>query len=111
MKRILGVGIMFLVVLVVTLAGCGDTKVEPDYTAEEFEAALNEGENLEGKIVSVKVNKFVPDSAFGYNIQAGEHLNFISSDNPDVKAGDEIIVEVESVKSALGSYMVSYKKK
>lgn len=69
--------------------------MEPDYTTEQLETALNNGENLEGKIVSVQVDELFPDSAFGYNIQKGEHLNFVSSDNPDVEKGDKIIVEVE----------------
>ncbi|WP_019376939.1 hypothetical protein [Virgibacillus halodenitrificans] len=103
--------ILICLAFLLVMVGCSRKASEdPDYTTEEFESALNEGENLEGKTVSVKVDKLVPDSAFGYNIQAGEHLNFISSKNPDVKAGDEIIVKVEKVDSALGSYMISYKK-
>lgn len=90
------------------MVGCSSE--EPDYTTEEFEAALNEGENLEGKTVSVKVDELVPDSAFGYNIQAGEHLNFVSSKNPDVEEGDNIVVKVEEVDSMMGSYLIEYKK-
>lgn len=107
MKRIL---IVMMAAVLVALVGCSNASAEPDYTTEEFEAALNEGENLDGKTVSVKVDELVPDSAFGYNIQAGEHLNFISDKNPNVKAGDEIVVKVEEVQSALGSYMIKYKK-
>lgn len=105
MKRLFFV---LMTVLVLSLAGCGNA--EPDYTTEQFETALNNGENLEGKIVSVKVNELIPDSAFGYNIHAGEHLNFVSSDNPNVKEGDEILVKVTEIESVLGSFIISYKK-
>src|SRR3954463_11513877 len=75
-----------------------------------LETALNKGDNLEGKTVSVEVNKLVPNSAFGYNIQAGKHLNFLSSDNPNVKKGDKLILKVTKVASTLGSYVISYEK-
>lgn len=91
------------------LGACGSTP-EPDYTTEQLESALNEGENPEGKIVSVKVNELIPDSAFGYNIHAGEHLNFVSSENPNVEAGDEIIAKVEKVESLMGSYIITYEQ-
>lgn len=104
MKKLLIVaGIMFLV-------ACGGS-VEPDYTTEGFEKALNDGEDLEGKIVKVEVNAFEPDSAFGYNLQAGEHLNFISSSNPKLDEGDELTAEVKEVENVLGSFVISYKKK
>lgn len=107
MKRVLGIGIILLVTLVAI--GCSST--EPDYTTEEFEEALNNGENLNGKIVSVKVNELIPDSAFGYNMHAGEHLNFVSSKNPDVEEGDEVVVEVVEVDSMMGSYIIEYEMK
>lgn len=91
------------------ISGCGS--VEPDYTTEEFEAALNEGEDLEGEIVSITVDEFEPTSAFGYNIQTGEHLNFVSDSNPDVEIGDDLVVEVEEVENVLGSFVISYKER
>lgn len=107
MKRLL-----FILLAAVFLAACGsNASVEPDYTTEEFEASLNDGDDLTGKTVSVEVKELVPDSAFGYNIQTGEHLNFVSSKNPNVEVGDEIIVEVEEIESMLGSYIITYKKK
>lgn len=93
---------------VILLTSCSN--VEPDYTTEEFEKALNDGENLEGKTVSITVSELEPDSAFGYNIQTGEHLNFVSSSHPDVEKDDELVVEVEEVESLLGSYIITYKK-
>lgn len=99
------------VVFVFLLAGCGTNKtVKPDYTTEQFEAALNKGDNLVGKTVSVKVEKLVPNSAFGYNIEAGKHLNFVSGDNPNVKKDDTVILKVTKVESTLGSYIITYEK-
>lgn len=83
--------IIFAFVLIMTACGkrndskVGDEKnnseadlVYIDYAdAESFEAALNEGEDLEGKIVQFEALELHPDSAVGYNVWAGEHLNFI----------------------------------
>lgn len=90
------------------LAACGSS--EPDYTTEQAEAALNDGENIEGKTVEITVDEFIPDGTLGYTIWTGEHLNFISSENPEVKEGDTIVVKVTKVKSALGSYIINYEK-
>lgn len=65
--------------------------------AESFESALNNGENLEGKIVQFVADELNPDSALGYNIWAGEHLNFIFSENPKVKEGNTVIIKVTKV--------------
>ena len=93
------------------LVGCGTAKtVKADYTTEQVEAALNKGDNVDGKTVSVKVEKLVPNSAFGYNIEAGKHLNFVSSENPNVKKGDTVLLKVTKVESTLGSYIISYEK-
>jgi hypothetical protein len=109
-KGLVGLLSSFMVVALL-LAGCGTNKtVKADYTTEKFEAALNKGDNLEGKTVSVKVEKLVPNSALGYNIQAGKHLNFVSSDNPNVKKDDTVILKVKKVASTLGSYVISYEK-
>lgn len=104
MKKFLA---FFLATLMsLALFSCG---VNADYKdAEGFESALNSGEELSGKTVTFTVNKIAPNSAFGYNLQAGEHLNFCSPSNPDVKEGDTLTVKVESVKSVLGSYIVYY---
>jgi len=110
MKKVL-VGLLSSFMVIAFLAGCGSNKtVKADYTTKQFETALNKGDNLEGKTVSVKVNKLVPNSAFGYNIEAGKHLNFVSVDNPNVKKGETLILKVTKVASALGSYVISYEK-
>lgn len=95
---------MFLVV------GCGSKEVNPDYTEKEAETALNNGDDLEGKTVKIKVTTLVPDSAFGYNIQTGEHLNFVSVENPKVKEGDELVVKITKVTSTMGSFIITYEK-
>lgn len=107
MKRLITV---LLLTVVVALSACGGD-VTPDYNTKEFESALNDGEDLVGKIVEVEIEHIEPDSAFGYNLQAGEHLNFVSSKNPNVEIGDTITVEVEEVDSMLGSFIITYKKR
>lgn len=103
------VGLLTLATLVFIITGCsGQTKA--DYTTEEAETAINDGKDIEGKTVDVKVDKFIPDGTLGYTIWAGEHLNFISSENPKVKKGDHIIVKVTKVQNITGSYVINYEK-
>lgn len=102
---------VLIVVLLVTYSRSGFINSYPDFAnANSFESALNHGLNPAGMTVSVTATTVVPNSAFGYNIQAGEHLNFCSSSHPNVKAGDTILVEVIDVESVLGSYIIIYKK-
>lgn len=109
--RKLSIILILALALVLMLAGCGEEPT-PDYAdAASFEAALNTGLDLTGKTVQFTVTAFVPNSTFGYNMQAGEHLNFCSSSNPKVSAGDTVIVEVTEVSNVLGSYIISYKLK
>lgn len=105
MKRLL---LLFVAVLLLT--ACGSEAVEPDYTTKDFEEALNSGDDLTGKTVLITVDALEPSSAFGYNIQTGEHLNFVSTGNPKVKEGDELLVKVEEVASVMGSFIINYKK-
>ena len=105
-----------MICLVCFITSCG--KADPvsrtstvDYgDAESFEAALNAGENLEGKTVRIKVKEFHPNSDWGYNLWAGEHLNFVSSRNPDIKAGDEAVLRATVIESVMGSWKISYEK-
>src|SRR5699024_10196097 len=101
---------LFLILLpifsaLLLLASCG--VVERDYTTEAFEESLNEEENLEGKTVEITVDNLEPECVFGYNLQTGKHLNFVSSSHPDVEKGDELIVELENV---LGSHVITYEE-
>ena len=92
------------------LTACGGSSKVDYENAEDFEAALNAGEDLTGKVVSFTVSELIPDSAFGYNMTAGEHLNFCSESNPGAKAGDTVKVKVTKVASMFGSWIISYKK-
>lgn len=98
--------------IMITLCSCGTVgSVSIDYgDAESFEAALNEGENLEGKVVQFTVLELHPDSAFGYNLWSGEHLNFVSSRNPDIKAGETVVVKATEITSSMGSWIIKYEK-
>lgn len=78
--------------------------------AESFEADLNEGKNLEGKIVRFVAGELHPKSAYGYNIWAGEHLNFVSSRNPDVQENDTVTVRTSTIENIMGSWIISYEK-
>ena len=117
MKRIFG--LVLTVCLLCLVTGCGGaipgistTAVSTvDYgDAESFEAALNAGENLEGKIVRFTVKEFHPQSKWGYNLWAGEHLNFVSTRNPDLKVGDEAVVKAATIESIMGSWKITYEK-
>ena len=100
-----------LVASVVLLCGCATKEYSVDFdSAETFEAALNRGENLVGKIVRFTANDLKPQSFFGYNVISGEHLNFVSSENPDVQIGDTVTVKITSIDSMFGSWIIRYEK-
>lgn len=109
----------FVIVLCLLLTGkCGaqesitpsESSFQVDYEcAELFETALNAGVDVEGKVVKFVINKYVPDSILGKNCWAGEHLNFISSVDLDVKPGDTIIGKVSKTsKTFFGSWKIKY---
>lgn len=110
MKKLLCVLVSVLMVLSLVACGGGEKGAfVPDYaSAEEFEAALNNGEDLTGKTVTFTAGELHPDSAFGYDIWAGEHLNFCSSEHPGVSEGDTLTVKAVAIESVLGSYIISY---
>lgn len=95
-----------IIAIIFTLAGCGNKK--PDYTASTAESALNANKDIEGKTVQFKVNKVVPNSAFGYNLETGKHLNFVSYENPKVNKGETVTVKVKKASSSVGSWVISY---
>lgn len=100
-----------VIVAILCLSACANSKVTLDYgDAASFEAALNAGENLEGKTVQFIAGELHPDSAFGYNVWAGEHLNFVSSRNPDIQEGDTVSVKATEITSTLGSWVIKYEK-
>ncbi len=103
--------------LLVLLTSCNNNsnnnkpEIKIDYQqVTMFESDLNKGIDVKGKIVIITVDKLVPDSAFGYDIYAGEHLNFVSNEHPGVKEGDVITVKVTDYISMLGSYIIHYEK-
>ena len=101
----------FLMTLTIfaVLTACGSPSA--DYLdAASFEAALNSGENLGGKTVQFTADEVIPNSALGYNVQAGEHLNFISSTNPGIKKGDIVTVKANTIVSLFGSWLIQYEK-
>lgn len=103
--------ILIVTIIAVLLTSCSKSELVIDYfDAESFEEALNNGENLEGKVVRFVAKDLKPDSAYGYDIWAGEHLNFVSSRNPDVKKGDIVTVRTTTIESVLGSWIINYEK-
>lgn len=102
---------ILMVGMILSLSACGGNKIAIDYAdAESFEAALNNGDNLEGKVVQFVAEELNPDSAFGYDIFAGEHLNFVSSSHPNIKEGDTVVVKATKIESVIGSWIITYEK-
>jgi len=85
-------------------------KYQIDYAdAATFEKALNDGEKVNGKIVQFDVIEYKPDSALGINCWSGEHLNFISDEELDVRKGDVVFGRVtKEPTKALGSWRIPY---
>ena len=102
--------IIVAVLCVALMTACGKGAMDYD-NAVAFEEALNNGENTVGKSVLVEVTGLVADSAFGYNLLAGEHLNFCSKEKPknEINVGDTVCVKVTAVSIVKGSYIIRYK--
>lgn len=90
------------------------SKVITDYsvdykTAKDFEKAINDGKKVKRKIVLFKVNDYQPDSVLGINTWAGEHLNFISKEELDVKKGYYVLGKVtKEPEKVLRSWEIKY---
>ena len=105
------IAVLLAAVLLCLLPACGQSQIPLDYGDEiAFEADLNAGKNLVGKTVSFVAAELHPQSLYGYDIWAGEHLNFISSENPDIEVGQTVTVKVTAVESAIGSWFIGYEK-
>lgn len=77
--------------------------------AKSFENALNKGEKVKDKVVKFEVLAYKPNSLLGINCHAGEHLNFISENELDVKKGDAVIGRITKEPTEfLGSWEVPY---
>ena len=59
-----------------------------------FENALNSGDDVTGKTVTFIVNSVHPDSILGFNLWSGEHLNFVSDSDPEIKAGQAVTAKI-----------------
>ncbi|MCX0290678.1 YgdI/YgdR family lipoprotein [Lactobacillus kullabergensis] len=127
-KKVLSIGTTILAAL--TIAGCSSNKTSKvsgnksvktihqqkkpkpkvaDYpNIKDAEADLSKGKNLKGKTVQFKIKKFEPQSSFGYNMETGKHLNFVSPENPNAKKGDTVFLKIKKVKSVLGSFVITY---
>ena len=128
-KKAFSIGATILAAL--TIAGCSSNKTSKvsgnksvktthqqkkpkkpkvaDYpNIKDAEADLSKGKNLKGKTVQFKIKKFEPQSSFGYNMETGKHLNFVSPENPNAKRGDTVFLKIKKVKSVLGSFVITY---
>lgn len=126
-KKAFSIGATILAAL--TIAGCSNNKTTKgsanksvktthqqkkpkpkvaDYpNIKDAEADLSKGKNLKGKTVQFKIKKFEPQSSFGYNMETGKHLNFVSPENPNAKKGDTVFLKIKKVKSVLGSFVIT----
>ena len=104
--------ILLSICVLFSLSACSssDSSVSVDYkNAETFESALNDGDNVVGKTVKFHADSLHPESRYGYNIWAGEHLNFISADSPGIKRGETVVVMVTStLQLDNGSWLIYY---
>lgn len=93
------------------ITACRKEAVVLDFgDAASFESALNAGDNLEGKTVRFVADELHPNSAYGYNVWSGEHLNFVSPRNPDIKEGDVVDIRATEIISEGGSWFIKYEK-
>lgn len=112
-KRI--VSLLAIAAATLLLAACGKTTTQTkptapkvDYTAAKLETALNAGKKVQGKTVKFKISKIEPNSAFGFNLETGKHLNFISKDGKAVNKGDTVTAKIKKSTSVVGSWVITY---
>lgn|GEM_PF-1273931 len=84
------------------------TSYSLDYhDANSFEEALNNSEKVKGKVVKFELIDYNPHSAFGVNLLAGKHLNFISETEYDVNPGEIVVCQItEEPYKMLGSWII-----
>lgn len=110
LKRDIKVIVSVLFLLLFTACG-REAAVMIDYADEvAFETALNNGENLEGKVVTFTAQEIHPDSTLGFDVWAGEHLNFVSQKNPDIAVGDRVTVKATAIENVAGSWVIHYER-
>lgn len=85
-----------------------DKSIKYDYeSADSFESALNNRINVANKIASFEVKQVAPDSIIGFNLLAGEHLNFRLKKAKDISDHDQATVIVHSAIKLLGSWFIN----
>lgn len=77
-------------------------------TAEAYEKALNQGEDTVGKTVRFHVVDVQPGSVLGFNVWAGEHLNFVSDEPQDIAKDNIVTARILGVETFLGSWVIDY---
>ncbi|MCR5528869.1 MAG: protein kinase [Saccharofermentans sp.] len=82
----------------------------PDYySAEEYEYALNHGKDTQEEIVRFEVESFRIGNVLGYpNVWGGEHLNFVSSEDPYIREGDIVTVRICAARNVGNRWFISY---
>jgi len=104
MKRV----IVLTLCLVMLLVGCGE---KYDYTMNELELALMMGEYVSGSTALIEVRDVSLNPVLGYVIHSGQSMHFVSHEQPDVKIGDEIVVEIISYVDVYGEFTISYERR
>ena len=105
MKKIFVI-MLVLVMIPLCVVGCSK-KFDPDYpNAEEFELALNSGEDVVGKTVTITATDVHVSPIAGYNVWAGEHLNFMFDKHPGFNSGDAVTLKIVECSSLLGSFIL-----
>ncbi len=89
-------------------AAVDQTQTANAYSEADFESALNGGNDCTGLVVTFTVQELHPNSTFGYNLWAGEHLNFCSQSDPGVNPGDTLTVKVTGVQKNNASWIIYY---
>lgn len=105
------IAVLACVILCSLFCSCSSSQTGTivDYgDATAFETALNQGENLENKTLIFTVTELRPNSKLGFNVCGGEHLNFISAKNPNLKVGDTVGVKATEISNLLGSWVIKY---
>ena len=78
-------------------------------TAEEFEEALNNGDDVLGAMVTFSAGITEPGPG-SYNMYAGKKIAFTSSDHPNINPGSTVTVKVISVKNVEGTWYIEYER-
>lgn len=114
MKKFLAaIGILILAsALFEALGITSSNKKEPTTTTyeseEAFETDLNDDYDLSNVTVTFRVKEIREKSIKGYNLWAGEHLNFLPDKKPDsISVGDKVTVKTSKVKKSAGSWFIN----